>query len=204
MDLTDGHGYDDVLVYVPIPSVAELGNQVLAYDGDFINAWFHAHSGGMTELPSVALEYRGGDPAYLKAAASEESDKAPENARNWTATFTLDQIRQACADAGVKVGNVETVQLGDKGASGRAKELIVNGERVSAPSFRIQIGANRLRSTLIDSVQVEDGKVTFSGRGFGHGVGMSQWGAYRLAEEGRRAGEIVMTYFPGVELVQMW
>ena len=33
MDLTDGHGYDDVLIYVPIPAVAELGNQVLAYDG---------------------------------------------------------------------------------------------------------------------------------------------------------------------------
>ena len=33
MDLTDGHGYDDVLVYIPIPAVAELGNQVMAYDG---------------------------------------------------------------------------------------------------------------------------------------------------------------------------
>ncbi len=185
-------------------AVAATRGQVLAYDGDFINAWFHAHSGGMTELPSVALEYKGGDPAYLRAAASRESDKAPENARHWTATFSVDQVVKACADAGVRVGKVESVELGEQGASGRAKYLLVNGERVSAPSFRIQIGANRMRSTLIDSVEVKGGKVTFEGRGFGHGVGLSQWGAYRLAEEGRRAGEIVMTYFPGVELVQLW
>ena len=185
-------------------AVSATRGQVLAFDGDFINAWFHAHSGGMTELPSAALDYRGEDPEYLRATASRESDKAPENARHWTATFTLDQIRQACADAGVKVGNVETVALGDKGASGRAKELIVNGERVSAPSFRIQIGANRLRSTLIDSVDVKDGKVTFRGRGFGHGVGLSQWGAYQMAEDGASAGEIIEKYFPGVDIVKLW
>ena len=185
-------------------AVSATRGQVLVYQGDFINAWFHAHSGGMTELPSVALDYRGGDPAYLTPTASEESDKAPESARRWTATFTTDQVRAACADAGVKVGKVESVALGERGASGRAKALVVNGESVSAPSFRIRIGANRLRSTLMDSVQLKDGRVTFTGRGFGHGVGLSQWGAYRLAEEGRRAGEILMKYFTGVELAQLW
>ena len=83
-------------------AVSATRGQVLVYQGDFINAWFHAHSGGMTELPSVALDYRGGDPEYLTPTASEESDKAPESARRWTATFTTDQGRAACADAGVK------------------------------------------------------------------------------------------------------
>ena len=186
-------------------AVRETRGLAMAYEGAFPNAWFHAHSGGMTELPSVALEYKGGDPAYLQAAPSEESEEAPDNAKAWTATFTAEQVAKACSDAGTKVaGDVAAVEVGEKGASGRAKTLIVNGESVSAPSFRIQIGANRLRSTLIDDIEVEDGKVTFAGRGFGHGVGMSQWGAYKMAEDGAAAEAIIQKYFPGVEIVELW
>ena len=177
---------------------------VMVYGGEFPNAWFHAHSGGMTELPSVALEYKDGDPDYLRPTASEESDKAPDNVKAWTARFTRDEVALACADAGVKVGEVSTVALGEKGASGRAKALLVNGEPVSAPSFRIQIGANKLKSTLIDSVSVDGDEVVFKGRGFGHGVGLSQWGAYALAEQGENAAGILQKYFPGVEIVEMW
>lgn len=185
-------------------AVSETRGQVMAYDGALASAWFHAHSGGMTETPSVALEYRGGDPAYLRPTASRESDRAPENAKAWTAVFTADQVRKACAGAGVKVDAVERVEIGERGASGRAKYLLVNGEKVSAPSFRIQIGANKLRSTLIDGITVKGGKLTFKGRGFGHGVGLSQWGAYQLAEDGKTAPEIIETYFPGVEIVELW
>lgn len=185
-------------------AVAGTRGQVMSWEGEYPNAWFHAHSGGMTELPSVALEYRGGDPEYLRPAASRESDKAPRSAREWTATFTREQVQKACADAGVGVGAVETVELGEKGESGRAKAIVVNGREVSAPSFRLQIGANRLRSTLIDSVSLDGDEVTFKGRGFGHGVGLSQWGAYRMAEEGKRADEIIEAYFPGVEIVRLW
>lgn len=186
-------------------AVRETRGMAMAYDGEFTNAWFHAHSGGMTELPSVALEYKGGDPAYLRPTESRESEKAPDSAKAWTATFTAEQVRQACADAGVKIpGDIQTVKLGEKGDSGRAKQLIVNGEAVSAPSFRIQIGANKLRSTLINGIEVDDGKVTFTGRGYGHGVGMSQWGAYQLAEDGATAEQIIEKYFPGVEIVELW
>ena len=186
-------------------AVRETKGMAMAYEGEFPNAWFHAHSGGMTELPSVALEYKGGDPAYLKPVESREYEEAPESARHWTADFTVDQVRKACADAGTRVaGEITSVKVGEKGGSGRAATLVVNGERVSAPSFRIQIGANKLRSTLIDRIEVEDGKVTFAGRGFGHGVGLSQWGAYQLAEDGKSAREIIATYFPGVEIVELW
>jgi stage II sporulation protein D len=158
----------------------------------------------MTELPSVALEYRGGDPEYLKPTASEESEKAPASVKSWTATFTTDQVAKACADAGTRVDAVKKVELGERGESGRAKAILVNGEAVSAPSFRIQIGANRLKSTLIDSVKVEGNQVTFQGRGFGHGVGLSQWGAYQMAGEGRTAPQILQKYFPGVGIAELW
>ena len=185
-------------------AVDETRGMAMSGRGAYPNAWFHAHSGGMTELPSVALEYRGGDPDYLKPAASEESESAPESVKNWTATFTREQVAKACAGAGTPVGVVESVELGEKGASGRAKAILVNGKAVSAPSFRIQIGANVLKSTLIDSVRLDGNGVTFEGRGFGHGVGLSQWGAYRMAEDGRTARQILQKYYPGVGIVELW
>jgi stage II sporulation protein D len=176
----------------------------LSWQGGFPNAWFHAHSGGMTERPSVALEYKGEDPVYLKPTVSEESDRAPGDVKNWTASFTREQVAKACADAGIQVGAVETVELGEKGESGRAKAILVNGKAVSAPSFRIRIGANRLKSTLIDSVELAGNRVTFQGRGFGHGVGLSQWGAYQMADAGRSARQILQKYFPSVGIVELW
>ena len=185
-------------------AVQDTRGMVLSANGELPYAWFHAHSGGMTELPSVSLDFRDEDPAYLKPVASEESEKAPADAAHWEAAFTEREVVKACSDAGLKVEHVDTIALGDKGESGRARTLVVNGDSVSAPSFRIQIGPNRLRSTLIDSVELEDGRVTFRGRGFGHGVGMSQWGAYAMAERGDSAEDIIEHYFNGVSIVKLW
>lgn len=185
-------------------AVGETRGMAMVYDGRFPHAWFHAHAGGMTELPTVSLDYEKDDPEYLKPVKSEESEKAPESVKAWTATFTRDQVAKACADAGLKVKSVERVELGEKGKSGRAKTLLINGETVSAASFRIHIGANKLKSTLIEDISLDDDRVTFSGRGFGHGVGMSQWGAYGMAEKGRSAEEIIRHYFNGVSIVKFW
>ena len=185
-------------------AVRQTRGQVMSVAGSYPNAWFHAHSGGMTELPSVALDYRGEDPEYLKPVKSAEAAKAPEDVRRWEAVFAKDEVERACAEAGVKVSGVETVELGEKGASGRAATLLVNGASVSAPTFRIRIGANRLKSTLIDSVELQGDSVVFKGRGFGHGVGMAQWGAYGMARRGSDAEQIIRHYFPGVEIVRLW
>lgn len=177
---------------------------VMVYGDEFPNAWFHAHSGGVTELPSVALEYKE-DPDYLSCVSSPDSEAAPEEAKAWKAVFTKDEILAACADCGVSLKNLETLDIGEQGRSGRAKNLKINGsEVVSAPSFRIQIGAERLRSTLIDSITIQGDSVTFEGRGFGHGVGMSQWGAYGMAENGATAQTIIRYYYNGVDLADLW
>ena len=185
-------------------AVEETRGIVMSADGEYPYAWFFAHAGGVTELPSVALDYNDNDPEYLSVVQSPDSDKAPDEVKNWTAEFTLSQVKAACRDAGLDVDSVESVEAGEKGESGRLKTLIVNGKSVSAPSFRIAIGANKLKSTLVSSIDVKDGSVVFEGSGFGHGVGMSQWGAYALAEEGKSAEEIVQHYFNGVDLVKMW
>ena len=204
-DVTEAQAYaaDDINARVR-QAINGTRGLVMSYEGAYPYAWFHAHSGGMTELPSVSLDFREGDPGYLKPVESRESDDAPESAREWTAEFTVGELRKACADAGLKVENVESIEIGEKGESGRAKTLLVNGKPVSAASLRIRIGANKMRSTLIDSIELDGGSVTFKGRGFGHGVGMSQWGAYAMAKDGVGAEEIVRHYFRNVDIVELW
>ena len=92
--------------------------QIMTWHGELPYAWFHAHSGGMTELPTVSLDYDKADPAYSKPVESEESDKAPEDVKHWTATFTKEQVASACADAGLKVKDIESVEIGEQGQSG--------------------------------------------------------------------------------------
>ena len=184
-------------------AVNETRGTVMTYDGEFVNAWFHAYDGGKTELPSLALEYSE-DPAYLRVADSPESEDIPEDIRRWTAEFSADEVRRACAEAGTEVGSVQSVRIGRTGESGRAATLRINGREISAPSFRLRIGADRLKSTLIEQIEVDGDRIHFTGRGFGHGVGMSQWGAYAMAKEGKSAEAIVNHYFRGVELNRLW
>lgn len=204
-DVSEAQAYSEADINDRVrAAVEETRGQVMSYEGELVQAWFHAHAGGKTELPSVSLEYKEADPPYLAATDSPDSDKAPEDVQHWTATFDAAAFQKACADAGLATGLPETVQIGETGASGRAKTLQVNGSAISAPSLRLQLGANAMKSTLLDSVSVEDGKVIMKGRGFGHGVGMSQWGAYGMAEEGATAEEIIRHYFQNIDIVRLW
>lgn len=204
-DVSEAQAYSEADINDRVrAAVEETRGQVMSYEGELVQAWFHAHAGGKTELPSVSLEYKEADPPYLAATDSPDSDKAPEDVQHWTATFDAAAFQKACADAGLATGLPETVEIGETGASGRAKTLLVNGSAVSAPSLRLQLGANAMKSTLLDSVSVEDGKVIMKGRGFGHGVGMSQWGAYGMAEEGATAEEIIRHYFQNIDIVRLW
>ena len=204
-DVSEAQAYSEADINDRVrAAVEETRGQVMSYEGELPQAWFHAHAGGRTELPSVSLEYREADPPYLAATDSPDSEKAPEDVQHWTASFDAGAFQKACADTGLATGLPEAVEIGETGASGRAKTLLVNGSAVSAPSLRLQLGANAMKSTLLDSVSVEDGKVIMKGRGFGHGVGMSQWGAYGMAEEGATAEEIIRHYFQNIDIVRLW
>lgn len=204
-DVSEAQAYDADAINERIrTAVQQTRGLVMSDDGELPYAWFHAHSGGVTELPSAALEYEGDDPDYLSVHRVSESDSAPEDVKQWTAQFTKQQIQQACSDAGVSVGSISSVEIGKKGESGRAITLIVNGKSVSAPALRLALDASKLKSTLIESIELTGDQVTFTGRGFGHGVGMSQWGAYALAERGEDAEDIVEEFFDDVDIVRLW
>jgi len=184
-------------------AVQDTRGMVMIADGEYPNAWFHAHSGGTTELPSKSLDYKE-DPPYLKVTQSKEADEAPDDVESWTAEFELKDVERACKNCGVDVSNIESFKIGERGESGRAVTILVNGKKISAPSFRIHIGASKMKSTLIDSAEIIDDTLVLKGKGYGHGVGMSQWGAYQLAKEGKTAEQIIRHYYSDIELIELW
>ncbi|MBC7336054.1 MAG: hypothetical protein H5U01_07260 [Clostridia bacterium] len=75
---------------------------------------------------------------------------------------------------------------------------------VGAPALRLAVGSDKMRSTLLTAFVARDNHLVIEGRGFGHGVGMSQWGARALAEEGKRPEEILQYFFRGIRIEKAW
>ena len=185
-------------------AVRETRGLVLNSGGELPYAWFHAHSGGLTARAKEGLDYEKDEPGYTQCVKGMENDEAPAEAKSWKAAFTTEEVVAAMKDVGVKIENVTGVSIGQRGESGRAMTLLVSGREASAPALRIALGSTKMRSCLLESLRVEDGQVKMAGRGYGHGVGMSQWGAYAMAQEGKTAEEIVMHYFRNVTLSRAW
>ena len=185
-------------------AVKETRGMILNAGGELPYAWFHAHSGGLTARAKEGLDYEKAEPGYTQCVKGMENDEAPAEAAHWEAMFTSDEVLAAAADAGAKIDKLTGISIGERGESGRAKTLMISGREVSAPAFRIAIGSTKMRSCLLESLRVEDGQVHMSGKGYGHGVGMSQWGAYAMAKDGKTAQQIVTHYFAGVAIGKAW
>ncbi|MGI5899382.1 MAG: SpoIID/LytB domain-containing protein [Christensenellales bacterium] len=204
-DVEEAQAYDAEGVNESIiQAIEETRGMVITHENEPIYAWFHSHAGGKTALAVEGLEYEGGEQPYIKVVESDESQDAPEETREWTATFTGQEITGAAAALGIEITDPSSIKIGATGESGRVTTFECAGVSIPAASFRVKLGAEKMRSTLIDQVSAEGGNVTFSGKGFGHGVGMSQWGAYEMANSGKTAEEIIQHYYSDVKIENFW
>lgn len=185
-------------------AVERTRGEVAVYNNNYIKAWFHAHAGGKTASAKEGLAFEEAEPPYIKVVDSPDSPEAPKEDSNWTVSFSRQEVEKALKETGVQIEGLSSVKVAEKGPSGRAVTLDFDGKKVSAPGFRIAIGSTKMKSTLIDSIGVQGDRLVIKGRGYGHGVGMSQWGAYALAKEGKKAEEILKHYFKGIEIMKAW
>ena len=179
-------------------AVDETKGMVLLYDGQLALAYFHANSGGMTE---DAKRVWSADVPYLKTVRDDYSIKAPNCL--WTLSLSVDKIRKALSNKGLDIGSIERLVPVEVSPSGRVmkikifhsgKEAILNGN-----DFRTKIDPMLIKSTLF-TITKEGDEIRLEGRGYGHGVGMSQWGANVMASEGYSYGDILKYYYQGVEI----
>lgn len=187
-----------------VEAVNATRGQVAVHNNEYIKAWFHAHAAGQTAMAVEGLGLDEEEPPYIHSIESPDSPEAPEGDVNWSETFTKEEIIAAVQEAGQDPGDFDSITVAESGPSGRAYKLQVGEAVVMAPAFRLALDSTRMKSTKIEDISVEGDQVTISGTGYGHGVGMSQWGAYQMAEDGRSAEEIVKHYFKDIEIIKLW
>ena len=179
--------------------------EVLTYGGKPIEALFHTDSGGMTENSE---DVWGSHVPYLRAAKDTPAKTMP-----WTKTISRADLERKLAAKGHDIGKVRSLALSplaigrsakDRTASGRVKTMTVKGTKgtatLSGMTWRSLLG---LKSTLFDAKLTKDA-VTFTGYGSGHGLGISQWGAERMATRGASYAEILHHYYTGTKLQQLY
>ncbi|WP_422449014.1 SpoIID/LytB domain-containing protein [Thermoanaerobacterium sp. DL9XJH110] len=186
-------------------AVAMTRGKVISYRGKYVKAWFHSHAGGITATAKEGLNYKEAEPPYIRVVKSPDENAGPPGKRTWSAAFSREELRSIIRQKmGRDPGPIDDVSIVKKGPSGRATLIKIGNATVSAPDLRIALGSMKMRSTLLTSLKVEGDRVVMAGKGFGHGVGLSQWGANVMAKQGRSPEEIIRYYFNNVDIVKLW
>lgn len=185
-------------------AVQRTRGMVLAFQGEFVRTWFSAYCDGMTSTAEAGLAFREFPTPFITRVEDICPEYTPENVQNYTVTFTKAEVTEAVKQSGQNTGSFNQIQVVDRDPAGRAVSVRIGDATVSGPAFRIAIGSTRLRSTKWDNVTVQGDRVTFVGSGYGHGVGMCQWGAKARADRGNNFEQIVTGYFPNTNLGKIW
>lgn len=174
-------------------AVAAVKGVTITHDGKLIDACYHAISSGSTEDAATVW---GATIPYLQAVASPGDRLAPTYAS--AATFTVEETRAILA------AELPDLTLGDDPASWFGAPLLSDAGTVAQqPVGDTQLAGTRVRQlfglrSAAFAVTYADGSFTFAVRGYGHGVGMSQYGADYLARQGYSYEEILHYYYTDV------
>ncbi|MGA2774542.1 MAG: SpoIID/LytB domain-containing protein [Candidatus Omnitrophota bacterium] len=179
-------------------AVEETVGRVITFEGKIIPAYFHATCGGHTEDASLLWNI---NIPPLKGVACGFCKDSPHF--NWHEVIFTGEIRQALVNAGYKIGVIKKIFPLSRDTSGRISDLkIINTKNdlvIPAKDFRNIIGPNLIRSTNF-KVNIVGTDAVFEGIGWGHGVGLCQWGAYFMAKNGSSAEEIIRYYYPKTDV----
>lgn len=180
-------------------AVQATEGEVIVYEDEPIEAVFHSTSAGMTRAAEDIWET---ELPYLLAVDSSEDIKAP--------TFThitqlseeeiIHKIKSQVPDFEVLTYTLmESVQIISRSEAGYINAIQIGNKIFSGEELRNYLNLN---SSNFSIEEYED-SIRFVSKGYGHGVGLSQYGAHFMAEEGRTYEEILKHYYSGVEITQL-
>lgn len=189
----------DVYYYKVKSAVEATDGEYLSYEGAPILAVFHSSSYGSTESSENVWS---APKPYLKAVSTPETAERVTNLFT-SVTVSLNDFKETIlkkhpdAVFGEDASNWISSVLYDE--SGRVSYLFVGGVKITGPELRQLFN---LRSAAF-SYRFENGSIVFSVSGYGHGVGMSQYGANILAASGNKYGDILKTYYTGAQISRL-
>lgn len=170
---------------------------VMWYGGAPVPAYFHSTCGGHTS-PAEAVFGEEAIPP-LRGVECRWCGESPRY--RWRTRIEVSELQRRLSALGV--GPLRSIRTVGAVAGGRSKQLLLNGTRlVSAEHFRRVVGRDRIRSTAFAAVR-RGSEFEFVGRGWGHGVGLCQWGACGMAREGESWREILAHYYPGSQVTDL-
>ena len=179
-----GDRYDEYYDKVSSAVLSTKG-EIITYNGDIINAYYFSLSNGKTENSSSVF----GEAKYLVSVES------PWDVNNSSYSniilIDIDEFKSK-----LNLNGDLTINEINKSDTNHVNYIVINNKKYDGISFRKLLN---LRSTDFD-VDINNNKVTINTRGYGHGVGMSQYGANSMANEGKNYIEILKYYYQGVEL----
>jgi stage II sporulation protein D len=184
-------------------AVDATAGQVIKYGGGYAQIAYSSCCGGHTE--SSAEAWTGGAMLpYLAGVTCTYCTGSPYY--RWETMLDIDDVVRACGARLQSVGTLQSVRVSSVDPSGRARAFDLIGDTgtvtIKGAAFRLLLGGRVLRSLLVTSIKQEPNppSLWFEGGGLGHGVGLCQWGARGLAQQGRNATDIVAWYFPGTSV----
>ena len=177
--------------------------EVLAYNGKLFPAYYHATCGGITEDAAalwsiVTPPLRGG----VKCAFCKDSPHY-----KWHKAFSSNDLWWDLRKLGSKLKNIASIEILSRTRSGRVDKMVLRDDlgaeyAISGKDFRQMAGPNIVRSLNFEA-SVRGEFIVLTGYGWGHGVGLCQWGARGMSLAGHKAEDIIKHYYPQSEIVNI-
>ncbi len=173
-------------------AVSSTSGLCITYNGSLIDAVYHSTSNGYTE---DSVKVWGNDIPYLKTVTSPWDTSASSYLKENTISY--DKIRTVL---GINFDSSSIIEIISKDESGRISNIKFGDKVLTGVEVRNLLG---LRSADFDFMMTDTG-VLFTTRGYGHGVGMSQYGANGMANSGYSYDKIIKYYYSGVNIVKRY
>lgn len=169
-------------------AVLTTKNEILTYEGEVINAFYFAMSNGYTENSELVFQE---DLPYLNSVPSTWED---ESLNNYEVTSSISK-EEFCTSLGITCEQIEIKDI-ERSNANRVLNITINNQVFEGTTVRQKLG---LRSTDFE-IEIVDNNVQITTKGYGHGVGMSQYGANGMAKDGYTYEEILKYYYQNTEI----
>lgn len=182
-------------------AVVQTDSEVVVYDNEIAQTVFHDSCGGWTEDPKYVWQWNK-TPAYLKGRKDKYCKNSPR--QNWSCTISKQTIKDKLTKAGYKTGTIKNIKASGN-TPGHAKEKIIIKHSdgtltLNSYKFRLAVDSWLIKSTMINSIKKQNENFVFKGKGWGHKVGLCQWGAKEMADKGFSYKKILEFYYPDTKI----
>ena len=178
-------------------AVDDTKGMILTYKGELVlYPLFFSTSSGETES---AIDASLGDIPYLVSVESKGEEVSPKytSKKEMALSDLVSAINSKYPTSGVNTSNLSSkLQVMERSEAGGVITLAVGNDEIKGSDFRVKAGLNSTNFTY----SINENTIVFECKGYGHGVGMSQWGANVMAKEGKSYDEILKHYYTGINI----